>query len=108
MKGWLCLLLGSLPAFAASVDGKWSIAMPGVGEIVMELKTAGDALTGSIAGPNGVLEIVNGAVSGETISFQIVGAPANRRVTVTYTGKLGGDEIELTGRAEPAGGEMRM
>src|SRR5258708_21274716 len=104
MKRWLCLLLSSLPLFAARVDGKWSIAAPGVGELVMELNTAGDAVTGSLSGPNGVLEIVNGAVSGEIISFQIVGAPANRRVTVTYSGKLSGDEIELTGRAHPAGG----
>ena len=53
---------------------------------------------GPLAGPSGVLEIVNGAVSGETISFQIVGTPANRRVTVTYTGRLSGGEIELTGQ----------
>ncbi len=43
MKRWLCLLLSSLPLFAARVDGKWSIAAPGVGELVMELNTAGDA-----------------------------------------------------------------
>ena len=60
--------LGLVPAAQAGVDGQWVIAVPGSqGGILLELKSDGGRLTGSLSGPNGKMEIGNGSIAGDAI-----------------------------------------
>lgn len=103
------LSLGSTAAAQAGVDGQWVIAVPGGGVgMLLELKSDGGRLTGSLSGPNGKLEIVHGSIEGAAISFETVVTLDRRTITVRYKGQIEGDEIHLTVGARESGGEQRV
>jgi erythromycin esterase len=105
----LFLMVGWSPATRAGVDGRWVITVPGdAGDALMELKSDGDKLTGSLSGPNGKLDLTNGKISGITISFETTVRLDRRTITVSYTGQIDGDEIHLTARAREFGVEERL
>ncbi|MGA3097135.1 MAG: erythromycin esterase family protein [Bryobacteraceae bacterium] len=92
------LSFGLAPTAQAAVDGQWVLTLPGAGALLLELKSDGGRLTGSATGPNGKLEIANGSIAGNAISFETV-VTLNRgagTVSLLYTGEIEGDEIHLT------------
>lgn len=93
---------------AAGVDGKWKAEVEnprGVAVIMFDLKSEGEALTGTAGNDNGMTEITDGKVSGDGVSFVQVVTRGNFEMRVKYEGKVMGDELELTRTMErPAGG----
>ena len=101
-----CLLV--IAAFAADVSGKWTAEVPGRGGNTMTqtftLKADGGTLTGTVSGGRGGdVSITNGKVDGDTISFDVTREMQGNSMTMHYTGKVSGDQINF--KAERQGGE---
>jgi erythromycin esterase len=93
----------------AGVDGQWSIPIAGSDTgILLELKSDGGRVTGSLSGPNGKLDIVNGSISANTISFETVTKVNGSAIATLFTGQVNGDAIELTVRTRGRAGEQRL
>jgi hypothetical protein len=93
-------------ALAANVDGKWVAQVPGQGgntrEVTFNFKAEGDKLTGTMSGRPGQpdVQITDGTVKGDDISFtQTVNAQGNT-LKLVYKGKVSGDEIKFTRTVE--------
>ena len=87
-------------AMAADVTGKWTAQVPGRGgammDMTMNLKSAGEALTGTITGFGGAdVAISDGKVSGDTISFATSIDRGGQTFKQTYTGTVAGSEIKF-------------
>lgn len=102
MKIYLVLLAGMLAvvALAADVSGKWTFETQGRNGAVtntLTLKASGSDLTGSLAGGRGgEVNISDGKVNGDDISFSVVREFNGNQITTKYTGKVSGDTINLT------------
>jgi hypothetical protein len=87
-------------SFAADIDGKWSAQVEGRNGTRTEtlmLKASGNTLTGSMAGARGrAIEITNGTIDGNNISFSVVRAFRENKITQEYKGTLSGSELKLT------------
>lgn len=103
--------LGAL--LAAGVDGKWSgerkIQTPDGEErtltTTLELKSDGSALTGKMsAGPRGDVDIQDGKVDGNKITFTTQMSTPRGDFTVNWEGTVSGDEMTLTRQGGPGGG----
>jgi hypothetical protein len=92
----LAALLVAATATAADIDGKW-VGKVGLSEITFEFKAQGRKLTGWLnnAGDPGAIEIKDGKVKGDTISFHIFRTLDEGVTKVKWTGKLAGDELRL-------------
>ena len=91
----LALLLLSLMAAAADINGKWKaeFATPdGTARVnTFVFKVDGTTLTGTVAGTQDETPIKNGKINGDDISFT-----AERPFgSFTYTGKVTGAEIKF-------------
>jgi hypothetical protein len=99
------LALGSVAALAADFNGKWSgtvQGMRGPQNISFNLKVDGATVTGTITTPRGDVDISNGKVDGDTISFDQVMNFNGNSFTFSYKGTIAGDAIKFT-RSFPAG-----
>ena len=96
----LTILLVAAPVFAAAVDGKWtgSFDTPnGAVQVSFTFKADGNALTGSTTGPDGnVVQIKNGKIDGDKISFAIDLDFGGMPFTLAYTGVVSSEQIKLT------------
>jgi hypothetical protein len=96
-------------ACAADATGKWTWNVTVQGQEVkqmLELKQDGEKLTGSLTGPNNQkIEIKDGSVKNNEVSFVIVRERNGQEVKITYKGKLDGDMIKGTFGRE--GGQSR-
>lgn len=104
---FLCALLGicAMAALAADVTGKWTAEVPGRGgnttTNTFVFKVDGDKLTGTMnGGRGGDVEIKDGKVSGDDISFVVVRTFGDNEIKFTYKGKVSGDEIKFTRTVE--------
>jgi hypothetical protein len=104
------LLVIALGLFAADVTGKWTYEMAGrqggnPRPVTLNLKADGSKLTGTVSGMMGRggggggtppdMEIMNGKVDGNNVSFETkMEFNGNTRVT-KYEGTLAGDELKL-------------
>jgi hypothetical protein len=96
-------------SFAADIDGKWTAQIEGrrgtQTEILM-LKVTNNGLTGSIqGGQRGPVQISNGTIDGDKISFSVVREFQGNQITQEYKGTISGSELKLTvsgGRRGPA------
>ena len=104
------LLVVALGAFAADVTGKWTYEQAGrqggnPRTITMNLKADGSKLTGTVSGMMGRggggggtppdMEIMNGKVDGNNVSFETkMEFNGNTRVT-KYEGTLSGTDLKL-------------
>ena len=100
----LALLFALIPsARPAGIDGKWTAEFDtqvGVQKYVYEFKTgAGGMLTGRATferrDQKGEVELKAGKVAGDTVSFSEPLSFDGNEITITYTGKLAGDEMKL-------------
>jgi hypothetical protein len=96
-------LLCALPARAADVSGKWSAEFDtqvGPQKYVFELKADGAKVTGKASfermGQKGEAELKDGKLDGDKISFVEMLDFQGQSIPITYTGKVAGDEIQLT------------
>jgi hypothetical protein len=100
------LALGAITqAQAADVNGTWSWTTPGRdgGEgrkSTLKLKAEGEKVTGSISSPGRQggeardVQIENGKIKGDDISFDVTREFGGNKVTMKYVGKVSGDSIK--------------
>jgi len=100
------LVSSSLPLQAAdaAVAGKWTAQVPGrdgqTRDVTFNFKTAGDKLTGTMSGRQGDVEISDGKVKGDEVSFDVTMNMQGNTMKMTYKGKVAGDEIKFTRHRE--------
>jgi hypothetical protein len=91
----VAVCLAAAVASAADVTGKWSGELNGPGGAVTltaTFKQDGTRLTGTMEGPGGeAMEIKNGKVEGDTLSFSV----DFNGMTVAHEGAITGDTITL-------------
>ena len=95
-------------SFAADIDGKWTGQVEGrngpQSQSIM-LKADGNPLTGNVqGGRGGPVDISNGTIDGNNVSFSVVREFNGNKVTQDYKGTISGGELKLTvsgGRGEP-------
>jgi len=104
-----------MPARAADVSGKWVAHVPAVqgqgeSDITFVFKVDGSNLTGTLNNSQqpGDVEIKEGKVSGDEISFSLTRNIGGTDMKVLWKGTMAGDEIKFTraleGGAGPGGG----
>ncbi|MBZ5619792.1 MAG: hypothetical protein LAQ69_13870 [Acidobacteriia bacterium] len=100
------LLALAFAALAADISGKWVAETPGRGggaprQTTFELKADGAKLTGTMLAPGRQgaagtpVEITNGKVDGNNISFEVKRQTQNGEMVSKYEGTLSGDELKL-------------
>jgi hypothetical protein len=105
------LLVIAFAAVAADVSGKWTYEAPGRGgnpgrPTTITLKQDGMKLTGSVPGGGGRggggggtpppdIEITNGKVDGNNVSFEVKRSMGGNDVVIKYEGTLDGDSLKL-------------
>ena len=100
LLGILGILLVSVPAFAAPVDGKWTgMIDTSMGPVVVAFtfKADGAMLAGSTTGPDGAeTPIKGGKVEGDKISFSVDLDFGGMAFTLGYAGVVSADSIKMT------------
>jgi hypothetical protein len=95
----LGLLLVSVPAFAAPIDGDWSGSLDTPNGPVMvgyTFKADGTTLTGTTTGPDGAkIAIKNGKIDGNNITFTVDFDMQGTAMSFKYTGVVSADSIAL-------------
>jgi len=99
----LSTLLGlfAFAAFAADVTGKWTGEVPGrsgnMQTNTFVFKADGAKLTGTLnGGRGGDVELTEGKIDGDNISFVVVRTFGDNTIKQTYKGKVSGSEIKFT------------
>lgn len=97
------LLLPAASLFAADATGKWkgSFEIPdgAVISLTFTLKAAAGALSGTVAGlppKRDGLEIKEGKVTGDSVSFWVETEYQGSPLKLVYTGKVGEGQIKFT------------
>lgn len=103
------LLFFAVAGSAADVNGKWTAMVPGRGGDPMKtdfaFKVDGEKLTGTVTGPQGDMQIQDGKVSGDSVSFHVTANFGGNEVKLIYKGTVSGSEIKFTRERE--GGQAR-
>lgn len=98
----LALLFIASITLAAGIDGKWEgIMAGGMGgqptKLSYDFKADGKKLTGTTVDAQGTkIEIKNGKIDGNNISFDVPVDMNGMKLTIAYTGALSGDELKLS------------
>jgi hypothetical protein len=86
--------------FAADLDGKWVAQVQGRNGTqtqTLTLKASGSTLTGTLQGARGeAVEITNGTIDGDSISFTVVREFRDNKITQEFKGSVSGSELKLT------------
>ncbi len=100
------LLLSSLTAFAAGVDGTYAVTVDspnGPLDVTLTLKADGDKLTGTVSSQMGDAPVA-GAAKDSDITFTMNFDAGGTAMTLTWKGKVDGDKIsgivDLGGQGE--------
>ena len=87
-------------AFAADISGKWRAEFDsqiGQQKYTYDLKVEGEKITGqAISDQRGPVEIKEGKISGDNVSFVEMANIQGNDIRIEYTGKVSGDEMKLT------------
>jgi hypothetical protein len=78
-----------------SVDGNWNVTMNtpmGAQKATLSLKTAGGALTGQMKGAQGAMDLNDGKVDGNNVSWT-ANLTQPMPIKLEFTGKVDGDKI---------------
>ena len=104
------LLVLAAASYAADATGQWkgSFEVPGgpVVSLTFSLKSDGGALTGKVAGlppKEDGIEIKDGKVDGENISFWLMTEYQGNPIKIVYTGKVGDGQIKFIMGTEDGG-----
>jgi hypothetical protein len=98
----LFLALGSVAALAADFNGKWTadVETPrGTQTLTFDFHVDGAKLTGTVTSPRGAIDIQDGKVDGDTISFNQVMNFNGNEFKIGYSGKAAGETIKFTRQA---------
>lgn len=95
---------GAIKLHAAELDGRWKAAFDtqvGRQSYVYEFKADGSKVTGTATGDiNGenrrTVEIKEGQLAGDTVTFTETFGFQGNEISITYSGKIAGDEIKFT------------
>jgi hypothetical protein len=79
-------------SIAADISGRWSGKVGDNIEIVLDIKTEGKKLLGSVSTASGSMLIVDGKVSGDSFSFTVIADGKSN----PYKGKVEGENMSLT------------
>jgi hypothetical protein len=102
------LVLCSIAVFAADINGKWvGQVVMGQGQVTEQtffFKVQGGKLTGTVTTPTGEMQISDGKVGGDEISFATIIEYRGNQMKMVYKGKISGNEIRFVhgreGRAQ--------
>ncbi len=107
---FLALLSAGGNLLAADATGDWSWTTPGRNGgpdrvSVLSLKADGSVLTGKLSAPGRdgnptERPIVKGKLDGDSISFKVIREAGGASITNSYSGKIAGDSITITGTIE--------
>lgn len=78
-----------------AIDGTWNLTLEtpiGTQESTLEAKTSGGALTGTQSGPDGSMEVQDGAVNGDEASWS-VSITSPMAMTLEFKGAVAGDTM---------------
>jgi hypothetical protein len=96
-------LVMALPALAADVTGKWTAEFDsqiGKQKYTFDLKVEGEKVTGKAhferAGQTGDVDLQDGKLVGDRLSFVEVDSFQGNELRIQYTGKVKGDQITFT------------
>ncbi len=96
-------LVLAAPALAADVTGKWTTEFDsqiGKQKYTFDLKVDGETVTGKAhferAGQTGDVDLQDGKLAGDKISFVEVETFQGNERRIQYTGKIKGDQITFT------------
>lgn len=106
---WLVVMLTfTFALWSADISGKWTAQVAGrsgnMREVTFMFKASGENLTGTMSGRNGDIQISDGKISGDDVSFSVTQEFGGNSVKQTFTGKVAGGEIKFKregGRGEP-------
>ncbi|MBL8204199.1 MAG: hypothetical protein JNM09_08215 [Blastocatellia bacterium] len=93
------VLVAIVTAFAADPTGKWTTTISTqIGDLAYtyNFKAEGDKLTGKSASQFGEVEITEGKISGDDITFVENIKFEDMPIRIEYKGKVSGDEIKFT------------
>jgi hypothetical protein len=102
------LAITCLVALAADIDGKWTRETQGKNgpqTTTLTLMSKGGTLTGTMdGGRGGPLEIQDGKITGNMVSFKTVRDAGDKgKFETTYTGTVSATELKLTPSAGAGG-----
>lgn len=90
----MALLMAAM-AMGADVTGKWKATVSGPDgqkmELTFDLKSEGEKLTGKVLSEMGEMEIVDGKVEGDKISFAV----AMQDMKIGHKGTVSGDKMQI-------------
>lgn len=95
----ILLTTTSVFALAADFSGKWTAKFDtqiGPMNYTYEIHVDGTTVTGTAANDQGSVDIKDGKINGDTITFVEVRDFGGNSIKITYTGKINGDQIEFT------------
>jgi hypothetical protein len=99
-------------AFAADVNGKYTADVPGrqgnTQQTTFNLKSSGGTVSGTVANQRGEMEITDGKIDGDNISFSTTMKMQDREMKMNYKGKISGDSIDFTRTMEGMGNEQKF
>jgi len=88
-----------MTVFAADFNGKWNGQVQGrngMQTVVFDLHVDGSTVTGKVTTPRGDIDISNGKVDGDNISFDTALNMNGNSMTISYKGTASGDTINFT------------
>lgn len=88
---------------AAEVDGKWKADVQQQ-QLTFDFKVAGSSLTGTLenSAVPGAVQIKEGKVNGDKVSFHVARTLNNAETRVLWEGTVSDEQIKFTRRAENA------
>ncbi|MBZ5601451.1 MAG: hypothetical protein LAO79_04015 [Acidobacteriia bacterium] len=90
------LAMSCMVVLGADVSGKWA-SEGGKQTQTFTFKQSGSSLTGTVeGGRGGSVEIKNGKVDGDNVSFDIEREFQGNSMTIKYSGTVSGDTMKLT------------
>lgn len=101
LVGAAILMTLIVSAWAADIAGKWIAQAPsgqGTSEITLIFKADGATLTGTLDNSQmpGAIEIKDGKIQGNDISFHVLRQFGENEMKVVWKGTVAGDEIRFT------------
>ena len=110
------LLVAAFALMAADVSGKWTFEQPGRNggagrEVTITLKQDGATVTGTVPGMGRggeapPVQITDGKVEGNNVSFTVKRETPNGTMTQKFEGTVNGDEMKLKITREGRNGPM--
>jgi hypothetical protein len=106
----LVFALGSVTALAADFNGKWTADVPGRGgntqttTFTFTVDATTMMVTGTMSNQMGDVQITNGKVTADTITFDVVRNFNGNSFTMSYKGTADGDTIKFTRSFSGGGG----